>query len=102
MPEIKFSIVSDPETLRKLDAEEKRGDYLTFYRAAQLVDGKLYSPMAGKINGKWQNPIQLGKWEQAGFSFLSSQKNLMGYLCSFPVILFQILLPTLEKSPVRC
>ena len=63
--DIRYSLVKDPELLKKLDAEEKRGEYLTLYRAAQLVDGKLYPPMAAKINGKWVDPIELGKWEQA-------------------------------------
>jgi len=64
-PDVQLSPVTDPELLKQLEAEEKRGEYLTLYRAAQLRDGKLYSPMAAKINGEWPTPIQLGKWEQA-------------------------------------
>ncbi|MBR4662897.1 MAG: hypothetical protein IKO93_03385, partial [Lentisphaeria bacterium] len=64
-PYVQHSLVKDPGLLKKLDAEEKRGEYLTLYRAAQLRDGKLYSPMAAKINGQWPEPIQLGQWEQA-------------------------------------
>ena len=64
-PDIQLSPVTDPEVLKKLDAEEKRGEYLTLYRAAQLVDGKLYSPMAAKVNKEWTPEIKLGRWEQA-------------------------------------
>lgn len=50
------------DLVSRLDNEE----YVTAYRAAQIgPDGKLYSPMAGKINGEWGPPIELGKWEQA-------------------------------------
>ena len=28
-------------------------------------DGKLYPPMAAKVKGKFVEPIELGKWEQA-------------------------------------
>jgi hypothetical protein len=31
----------------------------------QLQDGKLYPPMAAKVNGKWQDPLPLGEWSQA-------------------------------------
>ncbi len=65
MPDVEYSLVRDPGLLKQLDAEENRGEYLTLYRAAQLVDGKLYSPMAAKINGEWPAPIRLEKWEQA-------------------------------------
>ncbi len=55
------SSLSD-DLVSRLDNEE----YITAYRAAQIgPDGKLYSPMAGKINGEWGPPIELGKWEQA-------------------------------------
>lgn len=55
------SSLSD-DLVSRLDNEE----YVTAYRAAQIgPDGKLYSPMAGKINGEWGPPIELGKWEQA-------------------------------------
>ena len=55
------SSLSD-DLVSRLDSEE----YVTAYRAAQIgPDGKLYSPMAGKINGEWGPPIELGKWEQA-------------------------------------
>lgn len=62
---VRYSIVNDPATLRRLDAEPK----MKVYRAMQLVDGKLYPPMSGKVNGEWREGLSvedLGKvWEQA-------------------------------------
>ena len=62
---VRYSIVDDPATLRRLDAEPK----MKVYRAMQLVDGKLYPPMSGKVNGEWREGLSvedLGKvWEQA-------------------------------------
>ena len=56
------SIVKDPETIKKLDKE----DTVKVYRAMQVgEDGKLYPPMAAKVKGKFVEPIELGKWEQA-------------------------------------
>jgi hypothetical protein len=55
------SLVEDAELIDKLDKEPK----ITVYRAMQLQDGKLYPPMAAKVNGKWQDPLPLGKWSQA-------------------------------------
>jgi site-specific DNA-cytosine methylase len=57
-----YSIVKDPETVKKLDKE----DTVKVYRAMQVgEDGKLYPPMAAKVKGKFVEPIELGKWEQA-------------------------------------
>jgi hypothetical protein len=57
-----YSIVKDPETIKKLDKE----DTVKVYRAMQIgEDGKLYPPMAAKVKGKFVQPIELGKWEQA-------------------------------------
>jgi hypothetical protein len=57
-----YSIVKDPETIKKLDKE----DSVKVYRAMQVgEDGKLYPPMAAKVKGKFVEPIELGKWEQA-------------------------------------
>ena len=57
-----YSIVKDPETIKKLDKE----DTVKVYRAMQVgEDGKLYPPMAAKLKGKFVEPIELGKWEQA-------------------------------------
>lgn len=57
-----YSIVKDPDTIKKLDKE----DTVKVYRAMQVgEDGKLYPPMAAKVKGKLVQPIELGKWEQA-------------------------------------
>ena len=57
-----YSIVKDHETIKKLDKE----DTVKVYRAMQVgEDGKLYPPMAAKVKGKFVEPIELGKWEQA-------------------------------------
>lgn len=57
-----YSIVKDPEIIKKLDKEET----VKVYRAMQVgEDGKLYPPMAAKVKGKFVEPIELGKWEQA-------------------------------------
>ncbi len=57
-----YSIVQDPKTIEKLDKEET----VKVYRAMQVgEDGKLYPPMAAKVKGKFVQPIELGKWEQA-------------------------------------
>lgn len=57
-----YSIVKDPDTIKKLDKE----DTVKVYRAMQVgEDGKLYPPMAAKVKGRFVEPIELGKWEQA-------------------------------------
>lgn len=53
--------VEDPKLLHELET----GKTIKVYRAMQVVDGKLYSPMSGKVDGKWRNPIELGVWEMA-------------------------------------
>ncbi len=40
-------------------------DYVTVYRTMQVVDGKLHSPMAAKVDGKWTEPYEIGKWYRA-------------------------------------
>ena len=60
-PDIRYSLVTDEAKIKELE----EGDTMKVYRAMQLVDGKLYPPMSGKVNGKWREPIQLGKWEQS-------------------------------------
>ena len=62
---VRYSVVEDKDTLRRLNLEPK----MKVYRAMQLVDGKLYPPMSGKVNGEWRHGLaveDLGKvWEQA-------------------------------------
>ena len=59
------SIVTDRKERERLESEPT----IKVYRAMQLVDGKLYPPMSGKVNGKWRDGIaveDLGKvWEKA-------------------------------------
>lgn len=47
-----------PAEAARLDREPT----VRVYRAMQLVDGKLYPPMAAKVNGKWVEPTELGTW----------------------------------------
>lgn len=50
---VKFSLVEDKTVLKKLNKAEKDGEVITLYRAAQLIDGKLYPPTAvSGNNGK--------------------------------------------------
>jgi cell division protein FtsB len=49
---------------RKID-ELEQGPTVKLYRAMQLIGGKLYPPMAAKVNGKFVEPSELGKWEEA-------------------------------------
>lgn len=51
----------DAETQRFLDNQ----DHVTVYRAMQLIDGKLYPPMAAKVEGKLVEPTEIGKWYQS-------------------------------------
>lgn len=58
---VRHSEETDEEVIERLEKEPK----VKVYRAMQLIDGKLYPPMAAKQNGKLVNPIELGKWEKA-------------------------------------
>lgn len=63
-PDIRYSAVTDPETIAFLDNQ----DHVTVYRAMVEINGKLYPPMATKIRnaetGKYelQEPTELGVW----------------------------------------
>ena len=57
-PDIRFSRVSNPETLEWLNKQ----DTVKVYRAMQVIDGKLYPPMAAKVSGKLVEPTEFGKW----------------------------------------
>ena len=58
----KYSLrVTDKDTLDFLDNQET----VTTYKTMQLVDGKLYPPMASRIEGKFEDYSELGAWEQA-------------------------------------
>ena len=58
----KYSVlVEDKDTLDFLNNQKT----IKTYKTMQLVDGKLYPPMASRINGKFEDASELGKWEQA-------------------------------------
>lgn len=58
----KFSVrVTDSDTLDFLDNQET----VTTYKTMQVVDGKLYPPMAAVVAGKYEDASKLGAWEQA-------------------------------------
>ena len=53
--------VTDPKTLDFLDSQET----FTTYKTMQIVDGKLYPPMASRVDGRYEDASILGVWEQA-------------------------------------
>ena len=60
----------DENIINSLNDEVNRGDYITTYKAMQLIGGKLYPPMAAKVkgeNGKYQlqNASEIGSWQVA-------------------------------------
>lgn len=62
--------ISDPDLVAQLEKEIENGDYITTYKAMQLIDGKLYPPMAAKTKGKdgkyhLTNASELGVWQRA-------------------------------------
>ena len=58
---VRFSRVTDPQKLDELN----KGKTIKVYRAMQLQDGKLYPPMSGMVDGKWQNAQEVGEWYQS-------------------------------------
>ena len=54
----KMSRETDPEILKKLNS----GKTMTVYRSMQMIDGKLYPPMAAKVKGKMVDAAELGTW----------------------------------------
>ncbi len=59
--DILYRVEDDPEELEKLEMEPK----VKVYRAMQLIDGKLYPPMAAKVNGSLVEPAEPGQWLRA-------------------------------------
>ena len=59
--DILYRVEDDPEELKKLEMEPK----VKVYRAMQLIDGKLYPPMAAKVHGKYVEPAVPGQWLRA-------------------------------------
>ena len=56
----------DKQTLETLE----KGETVKVYRAMQVIDGKLYPPMAARVKGadgkkEFVMPSELGRWEQA-------------------------------------
>ena len=71
-----FRSVENPETIARLEKEP------TFkaYRAMQVIDGKLYSPMAAKVDGKLASENPFDVWteaEETAFDFTEEQKKAM-------------------------
>lgn len=42
-----------------------RQETVKTYKTMQIVDGKLYPPMAARVEGKYEDPSVLGEWESA-------------------------------------
>lgn len=53
--------VTDKDTIDFLNSQET----VTTYKTMQLVDGKLYPPMATVVAGSYEDYSELGKWEAA-------------------------------------
>lgn len=53
--------VTDKDTLDFLDKQKT----ITTYKTMQLIDGKLYPPMAARIDGTYEDASVLGAWEQS-------------------------------------
>lgn len=53
--------VTDKDTLDFLDKQKT----ITTYKTMQFVDGKLYPPMAARVDGRYEDASELGKWEMA-------------------------------------
>lgn len=71
-----YRVVDDKETIERLDAESK----ITAYRAMQVIDGKLYSPMAAKVDGELTDSNPHGAWTEAEetlLDFTPEQKAAM-------------------------
>lgn len=82
-PDIRYSKrVTDKKTLEFLNGQET----VTTYKAMQLIDGKLYPPMAAKVkgaDGKYHltNPSEIGVWQEAveDPAHIKVKKNGIGY-----------------------
>lgn len=53
--------VTDKDTLDYLENQKT----VKTYKTMQLVDGKLYPPMAARVEGKYEDASELGAWEMA-------------------------------------
>lgn len=71
-----YRVVDDKKAIERLDAEPK----ITAYRAMQVIDGKLYSPMAAKVDGELTDSNPYGAWtetEETLLDFTPEQKAAM-------------------------
>jgi len=67
------SVISEEEA-KWLDDVLKSGDYVIAYRAAQVIDGKLYPPMAAQVaKGKLTKNIKLKSWEKSYEQFIDPE-----------------------------
>ena len=59
--DVRFHRVTEPEELDRLNKEKT----FRMYSGMQVVDGKLYSPMAAIIDGKRTDATEIGAWMRA-------------------------------------
>lgn len=59
--DLKYHKETDEATLEELE----NGETVKVYRAMQVIDGKLYPPMAAAVNGKRVEANELGTWIRA-------------------------------------
>lgn len=60
--DVRYSLrVTDKDTLDFLNKQKT----VKTYKTMQLVDGKLYPPMAARVEGKYEDASVLGAWEMA-------------------------------------
>ena len=59
--DLKYHKETDKATLEELE----NGETVKVYRAMQVIDGKLYPPMAAAVNGKRVEANELGTWIRA-------------------------------------
>lgn len=59
--ELRFRLVEDPNLAAELDTQPS----VKAYRAMQVIDGQLYSPMASGTKKSLSSPYQLNQWDVA-------------------------------------
>ena len=58
-----FRRVTDKSEIARLENDPK--GYTEAYASAQVIDGKVYSPMAAYIDGKLTEPFGIGEWQKS-------------------------------------
>ena len=74
-----YCVVDDQATIDRLES----GPRMTAYRAMQVIDGRLYSPMAAKVGGKLTADNPMGAWteaEETVLDFTPEQREAMDAL----------------------